>query len=52
MPDYVTNALTRFGELGIKGANSPIVYTPPVYDAKSQTIPDGNTPIRNSNKNN
>ena len=39
MPGYVTNALTRFNKLNVKGANSPIVYTPPVYGAKSQTIP-------------
>jgi len=39
MPGYITNALTRFNKLDIKGANSPIVYTPPVYGAKSQTLP-------------
>ena len=33
MPGYITNALTRFNKLDIKGANSPIVYTPPVYGA-------------------
>ena len=35
MPGYITNALTRFNKLDIKGANSPIVYTPPVYGAES-----------------
>ena len=40
MPGYITNALTRLSKLDIKGANSPIVYTPPVYGAKSQTIPE------------
>jgi hypothetical protein len=46
MPGYVTNALTRFGKLDIKGANSPIVYTPPVYGAKSQTIPADGPPAK------
>ena len=40
MPDYITNALTRFHKSDTKGANSPIVYMPPVYGAKSQTIPE------------
>jgi hypothetical protein len=44
MPGYVTNALTRFNKLNVKGANSPIVYTPPVYGAKSQTIPADGPP--------
>ena len=44
MPGYITNALTRFGKLDVKGANSPIVYTPPVYGAESQTIPEDSPP--------
>ena len=39
MPGYVTNALTHFNKTNVKGANFPIVYTPPVYGAKAQTIP-------------
>ena len=45
MPGYVTNALTRFNKLDIKGANSPIVHTPPVYGAKSQTLPADSPPV-------
>ena len=44
MPGYVTNALTRFNKLNVKGASSPIVYTPPVYGAKSQTLPADSPP--------
>jgi hypothetical protein len=44
MPGYVTNALTSSGKLDVKGANFPIVYTPPVYGAKSQTIPADGPP--------
>ena len=36
---YITNALTRFNKLDSKGVDSPIVYTPPVYGAKSRTLP-------------
>ena len=44
MPGYTKNALTRFGKTNCKPANSPLLYTPPVYGAKSQTIPaDDNT---------
>ena len=46
MPGYIANALTRFGKLYIKGANSPIVYTPPAYGAKSQTIPADGPPAK------
>ena len=44
MPGYVTNALTRFNKLNVKVANSPIVYTPPVYGAKSETLPADGPP--------
>ena len=40
MPGYVNNALTRFGKLDVKGANSPIIYVPPVYGATTQTLPE------------
>jgi len=40
MPGYIKNALTRFGKLDVKGANSPIIYVPPVYGATTQTIPE------------
>jgi hypothetical protein len=36
MPDYVTKALKRFGKDKLKGADSPLIYVPPEYGAKTQ----------------
>jgi len=36
MPDYVNKALARFKSTNIKGANSPIVYNPPIYGQQTQ----------------
>ena len=38
MPGYVQKALVRFQKNGIKGVNSPMVYTPPRYGLTTQTI--------------
>jgi hypothetical protein len=40
MPGYIKNALNRFNKLDVKGANSPIIYVPPVYGATTQTLPE------------
>ena len=38
MPGYVQKALVRFQKTGVRGVNSPMVYTPPNYGATTQTI--------------
>lgn len=39
MPGYVEKALQRFGKQDIKGADSPLIYTPPIYGVKQQLTP-------------
>ena len=36
MPDYITKALKRFGKEHVKGTDSPLIYVPPHYGAKTQ----------------
>jgi hypothetical protein len=38
MPGYVDKLLKRFQDRDIRPAESPIIYTPPVYGAKAQMI--------------
>ena len=48
MPDYVNKALARFKSTDVKGANSPIVYNPPIYGQKMQVasnIDQNETPL-------
>ena len=48
MPEYVNKALARFKSTNIKGANSPIVYNPPIYGQQVQVasnIDPNETPL-------
>ena len=47
MPDYITKALKRFGKEHVKGADSPLIYVPPYYGAKTQlaAIEDESAPL-------
>ena len=40
MPDYVKKALARFNSTNLKGANSPILYSPPIYGQQVQVAKD------------
>ena len=39
IPGYVKKAMQRFQRLGLKGADSPIIYVPPNYSKHQQEAP-------------
>ena len=47
IPGYVKKAMQRFQRLGLKGADSPIIYVPPNYSKHQQEAPldEPSTPL-------
>ena len=45
IPDYAQKILTRYAHRNIKPCDSPIIYSPPIYGAKSQLVNDPDTSV-------